>query len=147
MKQFFITLFALSTIACGGGGGESTPQKTPDVVTDGGNGSDNSGTAGLNVAPEFDFKTDVTVIVDVAANLVNERAFINICQVEAILTHEDNCLLRAPLTSDGLQISLTLPHAGQKIKADIWYYDTSMSPMRYEWQYDVSQDQQKWLIN
>ncbi len=145
MKQLLVLSIAFILTGCGGGG-DSTPV-TPPAATANSDDNEAQGTAALNVAPEFDFKTDVNVALNVAANLVNERAFINICQADALLINADTCFVRAPLDSEGLDLSFVIPHQDQKLKAQIWFYDTSMAPLNYEWQFDESQSQQSWLIN
>ncbi|TMP39000.1 hypothetical protein [Pseudoalteromonas rubra] len=95
----------------------------------------------------FDFQTDVPVSVLVASNIVDTRAFINICQKEATLTNDDTCFLRAPIDSNGLIVQIVLPHSEQKLKAEIWYYSTDKDPLVYSWEFDGSQQQQTWEIN
>lgn len=95
----------------------------------------------------FDFQTDVPVTVSVAPDVVNGRAFINVCQQDAALTNEDSCFLRAPLDSTGLTVQIELPHSEQKLKAEIWYYSTDVEPLVYSWEFDGTQQQQAWTIN
>lgn len=148
MKYIMSFLSVLMLSACGGGGSDAKPiPATTTVVDQSSTGSQQQGVAALNVAPEFDFKTDIAVTVKVAASLVNERAFINICDAEAVLTNSDTCFIRSPLTDRGLEMSFTLPHQEQKVKAEIWFYDTSLPPLYYEWHVNNSQTEQVWLIN
>ncbi|ALU41449.1 hypothetical protein [Pseudoalteromonas rubra] len=95
----------------------------------------------------FDFQTDVPVTVSVAPDVVNGRAYINVCQQDSVLTNEDTCFLRAPVDSTGLTVQIELPHSEQKLKAEIWYYSTDVEPLVYSWEFDGTQQQQAWLIN
>ncbi|WP_194866754.1 hypothetical protein [Pseudoalteromonas sp. PPB1] len=95
----------------------------------------------------FDFQTDVPVTVSVAPDVVNGRAYINVCQQDAALTNDDTCFLRAPVDSNGLTVQLELPHSEQKLKAEIWYYSTGVEPLVYTWEFDGTQQQQAWTIN
>lgn len=148
MKQLICLVSVFLISACGGGGGSEQPvSKAPAVVETPPADTQEQGVAALNVPTQFDFKTDFTVTVNVAANLVNERAFINICEADAALTNADTCFVRSPLTDNGLEMSFTLPHQGQKVKASIWFYDTSRAPLNYEWQFNSSQSEQMWRIN
>lgn len=144
--KHLICLFPIFLLSACGGGSGSEQNPTPAVVETTTSNSEQGITA-LNVSTEFDFKTDFTVKVNVAANLVNERAFINICEVDALLINGDTCFVRSPLNNNGLEMSFSLPHKEQKVKASIWFYDTSMAPLMYEWQFDNSRVDQVWLIN
>ncbi|MCO7187198.1 MULTISPECIES: hypothetical protein [unclassified Pseudoalteromonas] len=111
---------------------------------------DSGSTEGMEaviVDEAFDFRTDVPVAVSIASNVVNSRAFINICQQDAPLTDDDTCFLRAPVDSNGLFVQIVLPHSEQKLKAEIWYYSTDVEPLVYNWEFDGSQQQQTWEIN
>ena len=161
MKSFYVILISLLLTACGGGSESkatsssaeptaatsTTSVATPPATETSTDTETKVGFAALAVSPEFDFTTDVTVTVKVAAKLVNERAFLNICPAETKLVSTATCYVRAPLTSAGLELSFVLPHQAQQVKADIWFYDVGMQPLRYEWQVDTSTAQQTWLIN
>ncbi|TQF71357.1 hypothetical protein [Pseudoalteromonas luteoviolacea] len=99
------------------------------------------------VDESFDFQTDVPVSVSIGPDVVSSRAFINICQQDATLTNEDTCFLRAPIDSNGLTVQILLPHSEQKLKAEIWYYSTSIEPLVYNWEFDGTMQQQEWKIN
>ncbi|QTL34392.1 hypothetical protein [Pseudoalteromonas viridis] len=99
------------------------------------------------VDESFDFQTDVPLTVSVAPNVVNSRAYLNVCKQGAALINDDNCFLRAPVDSTGLTVQIELPHSEQKLTAEIWYYSTGVEPLVYSWEFDTRQQQQAWTIN
>lgn len=151
MKKLIILSVVSMLTACGGGGGDAAPATTPDASS-GSNSqppvSDNeTGMKALEVSSEFDFRTNVSVVVQVAENVVMDRAFLNICRHDAVLTNDEECFVRAPLSSDGLTMRFELPHQEQKLKAEIWFYNPDIEPHSHTWQYDASQNEQTWVIN
>lgn len=146
MKNILSLLSAIMITACGGGGSDAN-LTTATVAEPVSTGSEKQGMAALSVSHEFDFKTDFIVTVNVAENLVNERAFINICAANAVLINLDDCFVRSPLTKNGLEMSFMVPHQEQKMTAKIWFYDTGLEPLSYEWVFNETQEKQLWLIN
>ena len=130
--------------ACGGSDSSSTDtavQSTP-VVSDG-----ESGMNELIVEPDFDFTTDVEVTVEVPADLVEQRAYLNVCQAEAEVTSDETCFFRSPLTAAGLSSQIVIPHNEQKLRADIWYYDVNAEPKTFYWEFDSGADPQTFVLS
>ena len=136
---------ALLITACGGSGSDSgstdTAAPSAPVVSD-----TDPGMNELTVDNDFDFTTDVTVTVEVAANVVNQRAYLNVCQAEAEVTSDETCFFRSPLTAEGLSSQLVIPHNEQKLRAEIWYYDVNAEPKTFYWQFDNTIETQTFLI-
>ncbi|KZN28517.1 hypothetical protein [Pseudoalteromonas luteoviolacea] len=170
MNKLTITLITLLLTACGGGSGGSGEQPTNSTNSTSQNvqaqstsdtqsqtdsaqeqpaeePADAEGMEAVVVDESFNFSTDVPVSVSVGPDVVSSRAFINICQQEATLTNDENCFLRAPIDSTGLTVEILLPHSEQKLKAEIWYYSTSIEPMVFTWEFDQSLESQQWKIN
>ncbi|KZN45127.1 hypothetical protein [Pseudoalteromonas luteoviolacea] len=169
MKKFTVTLITLLLTACGGGSGGSDEQPTnstsqnvqaqstsasdTQVQTDttqeqtAEEATNGEGMEAVVVDESFDFSTDVPVSVSVGPDVVSSRAFINICQQDATLTNDETCFLRAPIDSSGLTVEILLPHSKQKLKAEIWYYSTSIEPLVFTWKFDGSLETQQWKIN
>ncbi|MBQ4811090.1 hypothetical protein A7985_01085 [Pseudoalteromonas luteoviolacea] len=172
MNKLTVTLITLLLTACGGGSGGSDEQPTSSTNSTGQNvqaqsastsdtqvqtnttqeqaaeeSTSGEGMEAVVVDESFDFSTDVPVSVSVGPDVVSSRAFINICQQEATLTSDENCFLRAPIDSNGLTVDILLPHSEQKLKAEIWYYSTSIEPLVFTWEFDGSLDSQQWIIN
>ncbi|MCG7546833.1 hypothetical protein [Pseudoalteromonas sp. Of7M-16] len=173
MNKFIITLMTFTLTACGGGSGgadgqsnssasvdsntvTSTPTKAngDTAIPENAQASDNTsetsqveGIGSIEVDQSFDFRSNVSLQVTLGENLVSERAFVNICKQGESITNADNCFLRAPLDSSGFSAQIQLPHAEQKLKAEIWFYSTTKEPLVYSWELDASQQDQSWLIN
>ncbi|KZN65207.1 hypothetical protein N473_01145 [Pseudoalteromonas luteoviolacea CPMOR-1] len=176
MNKLIITLMTLVLTACGGGSGGSEGQSnpttttssnstaaapasasssTPDAVPQDTTDADDTaatqpqggGMDSMDVDVTFDFRSNVAVEVTFGQNLVSERAFVNICKQGESITNTSNCFLRAPLDSNGFTTQIQLPHADQKLKAEIWFYSTTKEPLVYNWEIDASQEQQVWSIN
>ncbi|MBQ4877756.1 hypothetical protein J8M21_11110 [Pseudoalteromonas luteoviolacea] len=166
MNKLIITLMTLVLSACGGGSGGSESQSNTNAVTSSSSTApattststtntgettaaqpQGEGMDSMDVDVAFDFKSNVAVEVTLSENVVSERAFINICKQGESLTNADNCFLRAPLDSNGFTTQIQLPHADQKLKAEIWFYSTSKEPLVYNWEVDASQQTQTWVIN
>ncbi|MDK2594258.1 hypothetical protein [Pseudoalteromonas obscura] len=173
MNKFIITLMTFTLTACGGGSGgtegqgnstasiasnttTSTPTKAngestaPDSAQVNDNASamnQGEGIGSMEVDQSFDFRSSLPLQVTLGENLVSERAFVNICKQGESITNADNCFLRAPLDSNGFSAQIQLPHAEQKLKAEIWFYSTTKEPLVYSWELDASQQNQSWLIN
>lgn len=150
MKKLILLSMVSMLTACGGGS-DGAPAKAPDNNSGGSTqppvSETETGMQALEVSSEFDFRTNISVVVQVAGNVVTDRAFLNICKHDAVLTNDEECFVRAPLSSDGLTMHFELPHQEQKLKAEIWFYNPDMEPHSYTWQYDASQDEQTWAIN
>ncbi|MDK1289862.1 hypothetical protein [Pseudoalteromonas umbrosa] len=129
----------------------STPTTAEQDTTDTGDTvvaqPQGEGMDSMDVDVAFDFRSNVAVEVTLSENVVSERAFINICKQGESITNADNCFLRAPLDSNGFTTQIQLPHADQKLKAEIWFYSTSKEPLVYNWEVDASQQTQTWVIN
>ncbi|KZN43631.1 hypothetical protein N474_20430 [Pseudoalteromonas luteoviolacea CPMOR-2] len=177
MNKVIAIIITLLLTACGGGSGGSdgqsqTPSSTTNTTTTTTQSTTNTDTQAQTTTEEqaaeeqiteetnseegmeavvvdesFDFQTDVPVSVSIGPDVVSSRAFINICQQDATLTNEDTCFLRAPIDSNGLTVQILLPHSEQKLKAEIWYYSTSIEPLVYNWEFDATVQQQEWKIN
>ncbi|MCF6441193.1 hypothetical protein L1077_17290 [Pseudoalteromonas luteoviolacea] len=176
MNKLIITLMTLALTACGGGSGGSEGQSNPSTTTSSSSTAaapattststpttieqdstdtgdtvaaqpQGEGMDSMDVDVAFDFRSNVAVEVTLSDNVVSERAFINICKQGESITNADNCFLRAPLDSNGFTTQIQLPHADQKLKAEIWFYSTSKEPLVYNWEVDASQPTQTWVIN
>lgn len=145
MKYLILLFSTLFLFACGGGDSSSEQPVSP-VASE--SPSDNTGSAinELSVATSFDFTTDVSVTVNVAANLVNERAYLNVCKADSVVINDDNCFFRSPVTASGLTRKIVIPHNEQLLKADIWYYDVLTQPLSYTWSFDKSASEQVFLL-
>lgn len=171
MKNPLILLSVCLLAACGGGSGESgsTPTSAPQTTstqsdstneassqssttqTEAGQEQEaeaakNEGMASLQVDSAFDLTTDFNLSIVVEEGVVSQRAFINICREDTLLANDDNCFLRAPLNESGLTNSVTIPHTGVVLKAEIWLYNPDSEPTTYKWQFDSSSAEQTWTI-
>lgn len=171
MKNLTILIVTCLLAACGGGSGESgsastsTPQisstqsdSTNEVSTQSSTTQTEStqeevvdeekseGMASLEVDSAFDLTTDFNLSIVVEEGVVSQRAFINICREDTVLANDDNCFLRAPLNESGLTNSVTIPHTGVALKAEIWLYNPDSEPTTYRWQFDSSGAEQTWTI-
>ena len=165
-----LTLLILISICLGGcgGGGESSSATPPvsetvsddtntDTNADGGDshetGSDTDTLqplmADLTVDEEFTFSTKLPLAINVDLNMGEVRAYLNICQknVDGISADYTNCLYRSPLNNGQLDTSITLSRSDIELVAEIWFYDTSTDPLRYNWQFDETSELQAFEIN
>ena len=146
MKHLIVGLLISLIYGCGGGGQSSEvsePSPAPVVIDN----PDEQGIKALTISQEFDFRTNVTVNVDVAPNLVFERAFLNICKADKNMINSENCFLRSPLTKAGLKTQFMLPHREQEVVAQIWYYQIGTDPIIYHWQYNPELVDQVFELN
>ena len=146
MKRFIFLLGVTAMMGCGGGSSDSEVT-TSEVVSQPPAADTGPAMNDLVVDTAFDFTTDVTVTVDVAPDLVNQRAYLNVCKAEAVVISDDTCFLRSPVTAAGLTKNIVIPHNEQALKADIWFYDVKAEPLSYTWQFDKAVEAQAFLMN
>ena len=148
MKHLILLAGATVMLACGGS--SSSDDTVSEVVSDATQPvaqDTSSSMTDLAVDATFDFTTDVTVTVDVAPNLVSERAYLNVCKAEAVVVSDDTCFFRSPVTAAGLTRNIVIPHNEQALKADIWFYDVKAEPLSYTWQFDRAVDAQTFFMD
>ncbi|CAH9058054.1 hypothetical protein PSECIP111951_01792 [Pseudoalteromonas holothuriae] len=160
MKSLTISIIMLSTLsACGGGSeqGQSQVQNTqisneataPSSAAQDDNNSENQSSislANLSIAPNFNLETNVQVNIQVASNLVMQRAYINVCKATAQEISYSDCYYQGPLTQDGLNTMIELPYQNIELTAAIWVYDPLTSPQIYQWQFDTNTASQIFTI-
>ena len=139
------SVFALAS--CGGDlessdGVTTTPEPEPVVEQD-----DTVTTADLVVSPDFNFDSQIKVNLQIAANVVEQRAYLSVCKQDAVILHNDYCFFRGPLTAAGVDRELLLPHREQKLTAHIWFYDGTTQAQTYDWQFNAELAQQTFTIN
>ena len=143
MRYLMLISLMVALVGCGGGGsGDSSEPTNPPPVS----GGQEQGMRALKITSDFDFTTDLTVSLQVVENLVNQRAFLNVCKAESEVIDSENCFLRTPVTAEGLSTEFMVPHKEQKIIAQIWYYEPDMEPMSYDWEYDESLEAQAFTL-
>ena len=89
----------------------------------------------------------IKIKLQVAADTVNQRAYLSVCQRNAVVLHNDYCFFRGPLTAAGVDRELLLPHREQKLTAHIWFYDGTTQAQTYDWQFNAELEQQIFTIN
>lgn len=162
-KLTLLILISLCLGGCGGGGDSSstTPPVSDTVPDDTNTGGDDGGETGsdtetpqplmadLTVDEAFTFSTKLPLAVNVDLNMGEVRAYLNICQknVDGISADYTNCLYRSPLNNGELDTSITLSRSDIELVAEIWFYDNSTDPLRYNWQFDETSEQQAFEIN
>ena len=145
--RLLIIASALTLASCGGDLASSDSSSTapaPDPVVDQG---ETITTADLVVSPDFNFDSQIKVNLQVAADMVNQRAYLSVCKQDAVVLHNDYCFFRGPLTAAGLDRELLLPHREQKLTAHIWFYDGTTEAQTYDWQFNANLEQQILTIN
>ncbi len=142
--------FLFLASACGGGSGDSgsTTSSNATTQTPVNDPPATISTRDLVVDSSFNYETNIDVQINVAANLVNARAFINVCGAPSSnqpLNYSD-CYLRSTLSQDGLIGNINIPHKSQTLVAQIWSYDPETNPLTFTWQYDGSKTVQLFNI-
>ena len=140
MKILLLMCVLFLICSCGEEGGKEEPKKI-DLI------ENPTGINAITVDSEFDFTTDLKVKIEVLQNVVNKKAFLNICKKETILINNDNCFLRTPINENGMSTEITIPHKEQELKAEIWYYNVFSEPLIYEWNLDENKKEQTWVLN
>ena len=144
--RLLITATAFALAGCGGDLASSdatstTPAAPPDPVVS------EITTADLVVSPEFNFDSQVKIKLKVESNMISQRAYLSVCQQDAVILHNDYCFFRGPVTAAGLDRELLLPHREQKLTAHIWFYDGTTQAQTYDWQFNSELEQQTFTIN
>lgn len=142
MKNICFVMFTVIMIGCGGGGSEETSAPPEPIVNQPNEPSMND----LTVDSSFDFTTDIKVTIAVTPQLVEHRAYLNVCQSDAKVVSDETCYLRTPVSAVGLTREIVIPHKEQGLKAAIWYYDVDTEPMTFYWQYRTSNEEQVFEI-
>lgn len=139
MKLLTTTLLALFILTgCGGGGGGSTT--TPPPSSSGGSGSGGgtgsggatgsgggtgtvSKTGDLVTTGQFDFGSDYTLNLELAANTDGNKYFVNVCSnfnsTQPIVTDFSSCKIRGFLTDEAQSFELTLSESERDLVAQI----------------------------
>ena len=107
--RLLIIATAFTLAGCGGDLASSdatstTPTPTPDPVVD------TITTADLVVSPEFNFDSQIKINLTVAPDMISQRAYLSVCQQDAVVLHNDYCFFRGPITALGIDRAVSYTH-------------------------------------
>ncbi|SFB88832.1 hypothetical protein [Pseudoalteromonas denitrificans] len=154
LQNNFLIILSIMLVGCGGGsegenkGETKSPDSVPIVMLPPPPDNIVETTADIIADQNFNFSTKFSLKLDAKLVGLDQRAYINVCLSPDPGKQLDynECLFRSPLNQNGIQESLMISHSGIKLIAQIWFYDGTTVPMEYEWQYQVNDDEQHFLI-
>lgn len=138
-------------VGCGGGGSESSQPVATAQPPSAGTGTTTPEpikTQDLVASQEFDFSTQIELVIDVSLPELTERSFLNVCYSEPTSERIDysNCVLRVALLEGSLVKTVTLNQVNKTLLADIWTVSASSEPLQYQWQYQGGSEYAKFEI-